>query len=187
MKFTQIKKIDNINELDGYLNPKTIPVGLVKTMLRNTKDLNIVKIDTDETCGVMLYDLNRDKYLVFTDAKHDDFIQDNSKTIQDIFRSLAKDFKNIEQSFMKNNRMKELKDIITDNEMVKHYGVSIGVPDLIISTDIGNNFTIADDIGYGSFVEIQYYDLICEDKEALSLIEFENIMASREKDNRKNI
>jgi len=179
MKFTQIKKINNIDELDNYLNPKTTPIGLVKTMFKKTKDLSIIKLDTAENYGTMLYDSSRDKYMVFTDAKYSDSTPNDNKAIYNIFKSLAKDFQNIDKSLIENNRIKELKEFIAGNEMVEHYGVSMDVPDLSISAEVDKDFTVVDDIGYGTLAGTLFDDdLVHEEKDTLSLKDFEDIIAT---------
>jgi len=177
MKFTQIRKIDNIDELDNYLNPKTTPIGLLKTMFKKTKNLSIVKLETEANYGTMLYDADRNKFMVFSDAKYDNFTVNDDKHIHNIFKSLAKDFQDIDKSLIQNNRIKELKEFISGNEMVEHYGVSVDVPDLIISTEVDRDFTV-DDIGYGLAGTLFDDDLIHEDKKTLSISNLEDIIST---------
>jgi hypothetical protein len=183
MKFTQIRKIDNLNELDSYLNPKTTPIGLVKTMFKKTKNLSLIKLDTAESYGAMLYDSDRDKYMVFTDAKYSDSVPSDNKAVHNIFKSLAKDFQNANSSLMQNNRMKEFKGLISENEMVGYYGVSVDTPDLIISTKVDSNFMIIDDIGVGLAGTLFDDDLIHKEKETLSLRDFKDIISTIKSDN----
>ena len=179
MKISMLKKINDVNELDNILNPKTTPVSLVKTMFKKTQGLSVVKLDTEENYGAMLYDSTRDKYMVFTDAKYSDSNPADNRMIHDVFKSLARDFQGIDKTLLENNRIKELKEFIAENEMIVNKGVDIDVPDLIISTDVGENVSVADDIGYATLAGSLFdKDLIHEDKKALSLNDFEEIIST---------
>lgn len=179
MKISLLKKINDVNELDNILNPKTTPVGLVKTMLKKREGLSVAKLDTKDNYGTMIYDLTRDKYMVFTDAKYSDSSPADNKIIHDVFKSLASDFQDMDKTLFDNNRIKEFKEFISKNEMVVSNNVDIDVPDLIISTDVGKNISVADDIGYATLAGSLFdKDLMHEDKTTLSLNDFEDIIST---------